>query len=103
MTDQTPTSLWLNLQAALSLTDALYKTAISPLALTVIECHILTELYRQANQHPSTLAQAVGRTAASFTPLLDSLESKSLIQLTRKDLEAIERIHHKLRETIESK
>jgi DNA-binding MarR family transcriptional regulator len=48
--------------------------------LASIDIHILHALYVQDGQHPSTLAQAVGRAATSFTPLLDKLERCGLIE-----------------------
>lgn len=62
--------------------------------LSLIEIHILHALYLQDGQHPSTLAQATGRAATSFTPLLDKLERCGLIerQPDKVDRRAI-RIH----------
>lgn len=46
----------------------------------VVEAHILHALYVEDGQHASTLARAVGRAATSFTPLLDRLEKRGLIE-----------------------
>lgn len=48
--------------------------------LTLMGAHILYALFEEDGQHASTLARAVGREATSFTPLLDKLEKKGLIE-----------------------
>jgi DNA-binding MarR family transcriptional regulator len=48
--------------------------------LTLTDAHILKGLYVEDGQHASTLARAVGRAATSFTPLLDRLEKRGLIE-----------------------
>ncbi|MEO1289415.1 MAG: MarR family transcriptional regulator, partial [Chloroflexota bacterium] len=57
----------------------------SDLKLTVIEWYILRALYETDGQHASELASAVGRAATSFTPNLDKLQDKGLIE-RRPDL-----------------
>lgn len=73
-------SLWCNLDIALRNVDQLYSQAVESLGLTVIEWYILRALYEQDGQHASELARAVGRAATSFTPILDKLQHKDLIQ-----------------------
>lgn len=50
------------------------------LGLSVIELYILRALYERDGQHASELARAVGRAATSFTPNLDKLQNKGLIE-----------------------
>lgn len=73
-------SVWCNLDIALRNMDQVYRRAIRPLGLTVIEWYILRALYDEDGQHASELAQAVGRAATSFTPNLDKLQDKGLIE-----------------------
>lgn len=73
-------SLWCNLDIALRNVGQIYSQAVEPLGLTVIEWYILRALYEQDGQHASELARAVGRAATSFTPILDKLQHKDLIQ-----------------------
>lgn len=67
-------SLWCNLDVALRNVDQIFRRAVRPLEITVIEWYILRALYEQDGQHASELARAVGRAATSFTPNLDKLE-----------------------------
>jgi len=85
MTETSPSlrfngSLWCNLDIALRNVGQIYSQAVEPLGLTVIEWYILRALYEQDGQHASELARAVGRAATSFTPILDKLQHKDLIQ-----------------------
>jgi DNA-binding MarR family transcriptional regulator len=73
-------SLWCNLDIALRNLDQIYGQVVEPLKLTVIEWYILRALYEQDGQHASELARAVGRAATSFTPILDKLQDKDLIE-----------------------
>jgi len=73
-------SLWCNLDIALRNLDQIYGQVVEPLGLTVIEWYILRALYDQDGQHASELARAVGRAATSFTPILDKLQDKHLIE-----------------------
>ncbi len=73
-------SVWCNLDIALRKVDEIYKQEIKELNLKVIEWYILRELYEQDGQMPSHLAKAVGRPPTSFTPILDQLEAKALIE-----------------------
>lgn len=73
-------SVWCNLDIALRNVDQLYTRAAQPLQLSVIEWYILRALYDQDGQHASELARSVGRAATSFTPNLDKLQEKGLIE-----------------------
>lgn len=73
-------SLWCNLDIALRNLDQIYGQVVEPLGLTVIEWYILRALFEQDGQHASELARAVGRAATSFTPILDKLQGKDLIE-----------------------
>ncbi len=73
-------SLWCNLDIALRNIDQIYSQSVEALGLTVIEWYILRALYEQDGQHASELARAVGRAATSFTPILDKLQHKDMIQ-----------------------
>lgn len=73
-------SVWCNLDIALRNLDQMFGRLIQPLGLTVIEWYILRALYEQDGQHASELARAVGRAATSFTPILDKLQQKDLVE-----------------------
>lgn len=73
-------SMWCNLDIALRTVDQYFRQSIRPLGLKVIEWYILQALYERDGQHASELAQAVGRAATSFTPNLDKLQEKGLIE-----------------------
>ncbi|MGQ9887971.1 MAG: MarR family winged helix-turn-helix transcriptional regulator [Aggregatilineales bacterium] len=73
-------SVWCNLDIALRNLDQVFAQVVSPLGLTVIEWYILRALYDHDGQHASELARAVGRAATSFTPNLDKLQNKGLIE-----------------------
>lgn len=73
-------SVWCNLDIALRNLDQVFGQVVQPLGLTVIEWYILRALYEQDGQHASELARAVGRAATSFTPNLDKLQNKGLIE-----------------------
>lgn len=73
-------SIWCNLDVALRNLDQVYGQVVEPLGLTVIEWYILRALYDQDGQHASELARAVGRAATSFTPILDKLQNKNMIE-----------------------
>ena len=73
-------SVWCNLDIALRNVDQIFSRAVQPLGLSVIEWYILRALYEQDGQHASELAKSVGRAATSFTPNLDKLQDKGLIE-----------------------
>lgn len=73
-------SIWCNLDIALRNIDQIFRQHIHPTGLTVIEWYILRALYQRDGQHASELASAVGRAATSFTPNLDKLQKKGLIE-----------------------
>ncbi len=73
-------SVWCNLDVALRNVDQVFRRSVRPLNMTVIEWYILRALYEEDGQHASDLARAVGRAATSFTPNLDKLQDKGLIE-----------------------
>lgn len=73
-------SLWANMDIALRNVEQCFRRVARPLGLTVIEWYILRALYEQDGQHASELANAVGRAATSFTPNLDKLANKGLVE-----------------------
>jgi DNA-binding MarR family transcriptional regulator len=73
-------SLWCNLDIALRNLDQVYGQATLPLGLNIIEWYILRALLDEDSRHASELARAVGRAATSFTPILDKLQDKGLIE-----------------------
>lgn len=73
-------SVWCNLDIALRNLDQLFGRAVKPLGLTIIEWYILRALLERDGQHASELARAVGRAATSFTPNLDKLQDKGLVE-----------------------
>ena len=86
MSDTVPTqlrfngSIWCNLDIALRNLDQVFGRVVQPLGLTIIEWYILRALYERDGQHASELAHAVGRAATSFTPNLDKLQDKGLVE-----------------------
>ena len=73
-------SAWCNMDVALRHLDTIYKKETEALGLSVIEWYILRMLYEQDGQMASRLADGVGRPATSFTPILDGIEHKGLIE-----------------------
>lgn len=73
-------SVWANLDIALRNMDQLFRQSVQQMGLSVIELYILRALYERDGQHASELARAVGRAATSFTPNLDKLQTKGLIE-----------------------
>lgn len=73
-------SIWCNLDVALRQLDHVVSGAIRPEGMTIIEWYILRALYERDGQHASELARAVGRAATSFTPNLDKLQQRQLIE-----------------------
>jgi DNA-binding MarR family transcriptional regulator len=73
-------SVWCNIDIALRHLEIIYKQETEPLGLTVIEWYVLRLLYEQDGQMPSRLADGAGRPQTSFTPILDGIESKRLIE-----------------------
>jgi MarR family transcriptional regulator, organic hydroperoxide resistance regulator len=73
-------SVWCNLDIALRNVDQLFTRAAQDNNLSVIEWYVLRALYDQDGQHASELARSVGRAATSFTPNLDKLQDKALIE-----------------------
>lgn len=80
-------SVWCNLDVALRNVNQVFRQSIRSIGLedpdqklTVIEWYILRALFEKDGQHASELADAVGRAATSFTPNLDKLQGKGLIE-----------------------
>jgi MarR family transcriptional regulator, organic hydroperoxide resistance regulator len=73
-------SVWCNIDVALRRLEPIYEQETEALGLSVIEWYVLRALYKQDGQMPSRLAEAVGRPATSFTPILDHIESEGLIE-----------------------
>jgi len=73
-------SIWANLDIALRNMDQLFRQSVQQVGLSVIELYILRALYERDGQHASELARTVGRAATSFTPNLDKLQNKGLIE-----------------------
>lgn len=73
-------SVWINIENSLRAVDALYKVETQGLGLIVLEWYILRALYEEDGRIANQLASAVGRQATSFTPILDKLQSKGLIE-----------------------
>lgn len=73
-------SLWCNLDIALRNIDQVFRHSMQSTGLSVIEMYILRALFERDGQHASELARAVGRAATSFTPNLDKLQDKGLIE-----------------------
>ncbi|HEX2907192.1 MAG TPA: MarR family transcriptional regulator [Phototrophicaceae bacterium] len=73
-------SLWINLENTARSVDSIYNSVFAELNLEVIEAYILRALFEQDGQRASDLARLVGRPATSFTPLLDGLQNKNLLE-----------------------
>ncbi len=87
-------SVWCNLQIAFRQVDKLFTDELQDTGLAVVELYILRALYEEDGRTASQLAIAVGRAPTSFTPNIDKLEEKKLIErrLDPKDRRAI-RLH----------
>ena len=73
-------SVWCNIDIALRRIEPVYRLEAQTFGLSVIEWYVLRALYEQDGQMPSRLAEAVGRPATSFTPILDEIEHKGFIE-----------------------
>src|SRR5690606_34841261 len=73
-------SLWCNLDIELRNVDQVFGQVVQRRGLTLIEWYILIVLYDQDGLPASELVNAVGRAAISFTPNLDKLQNKGLIE-----------------------
>jgi MarR family transcriptional regulator, organic hydroperoxide resistance regulator len=72
-------SLWYHSHMLSVVVESLYRTVIENLDLTVIEWHVLQELYAEDAQRPSELARSIARAPTSFTPILDNLMKKGWV------------------------
>jgi DNA-binding MarR family transcriptional regulator len=73
-------SVWCNMDIALRNVEQALGRDIRQMGLSVIELYIMRALYHTDGQYASELAHAVGRAATSFTPNLDKLQNKGLIE-----------------------
>jgi DNA-binding MarR family transcriptional regulator len=74
-------SVWANMDIALRNLNFIFRLpADSGVPMLILERYIMRALYEHDGQHASNLARAVGRAATSFTPLLDKLQEKGLIE-----------------------
>ncbi|MCS6836243.1 MAG: MarR family transcriptional regulator [Anaerolineae bacterium] len=78
-------SVWCNMDVALRNLDQVIGSHVRQYNISVIEWYILRALYQQDGVQASKLARAVGRSATSFTPNLDKLQEKGLIE-RRQDI-----------------
>ena len=77
------TSAWLETSLRLAAIENAWKeqtrgTVASD--LNIKQAYILSSLFERDGQKPSELASQVGCAATSFTPVLDDIENKGLIQ-----------------------
>ncbi len=80
MNSNKQSTVWLSISSALRNLDKVYGEAVKPLGVTVMEAHALCSLYVEDRQKASQLATSVGMKATSYTPVLDKLEKKGLIE-----------------------
>ena len=73
-------SVWCNLDIALRHVDSIYEQETRALGLSVIEWYVMRILYEQDGQMASRLAEAIERPVTSFTPILDGIQRKGLIE-----------------------
>lgn len=73
-------SVWCNMDIALRNIEQEFLREIRQYDLTVIELYIMRALFERDGQYASELAHAVGRAATSFTPNLDKLQRKNMIE-----------------------
>jgi len=71
---------WCNIDIALRRVETIYKQETEALGLSVIEWYVMRTLYEQDGQMVGHLAEAVGRPATSFTPILDDIQGKGLVE-----------------------
>ncbi len=73
-------STWSNIDIALRCVERIYQQETEALGLAVIEWYLLRTLYEEDGQMPGHLAAALGRPPTSFTPILDKVQRKGLIE-----------------------
>jgi len=71
---------WSQLEIELRAVQQIYSRIVEAYDLTVIEWQILRELMKQDCLPASKLAKRVGRVATSFTPTIDKLQIKRLVE-----------------------
>ena len=73
-------SVWCNIDIALRRLEPIYGQETEILGLSVIEWYVLRTLYEEDGQTAGRLAEAAGRSAASFTLILDTIQDMGLIE-----------------------
>jgi DNA-binding MarR family transcriptional regulator len=73
-------SMWCNIAVALRNIEGHYAVAAEKVGMNVLEWYIIRALLAQDGQQASELARAVGRAPTSFTPILDKLQARGLIE-----------------------
>jgi MarR family transcriptional regulator, organic hydroperoxide resistance regulator len=71
---------WRNLYLALVNLDQVYTRVIDGLDLTMVEAYVLWSLNEKDGQRATDLGREVGREATSFTPILDKIEERGLLE-----------------------
>ena len=72
--------LWLGIDIIRRRLDLIYEEIVGQMGLTTVEWFLLRALYKQDGQLAGALARAVGRPPTSFTPTLDKLVEKGLVE-----------------------
>lgn len=73
-------SMWCNIAVALRNIEGHYAVPAQEVGMNVLEWYIIRALLAQDGQQASELARAVGRAPTSFTPILDKLQERGLIE-----------------------
>lgn len=71
---------WLSADRLFRAVNRVYEAEAKTFGLPVIEFQIMHALYGRDGQNATQLAGAVGRAPTSFTPILDNLVEKGLIE-----------------------
>jgi len=77
-----------NLQRAAALSAALVEAAVQPFGLSVSQFGVLDTIAIRGAVHQQELAEALGRSKAQMTAIIDALESRGLV---RRERHAIDR------------
>lgn len=72
-------SIWVTMFKAQAEVERAYAVATKPFSLSPLQAHVLLALFEKDGQSASQLAQAVGRMATSFTPVIDGLVAQGLV------------------------
>jgi DNA-binding MarR family transcriptional regulator len=73
-------TIWQEVDQLRRAVDHVFAEAARPHDVTIIDMHVLLALYEHDGQHASILAKAASQPATSFTPTLDRLVSKGLVE-----------------------